>query len=120
MPSARPETVDFESLYSQKVDSGTAGPVPPATSVEVVTGAAVKPHDVASQSASGTNQSVARSFADVEDRPVEKLLPPIESVDDVSGRPISRNSGSGRPLLSHTSLRLTESYGAQEFSQRGE
>ncbi|MFM7924682.1 MAG: hypothetical protein ACKPJJ_31040, partial [Planctomycetaceae bacterium] len=69
VPSARPETVDFESLYSQKVDSGTAGPVPSATNAEVVNGAAVTPHDAASQSASATNQSVARSFADVEDRP---------------------------------------------------
>ena len=120
VPSARPETVDFESLYSQKVDSGTSGPVPSATNAEVVNGAAVTPHDAASQSASGTNQSVARSFADVEDRPVEKLLPPIESVDDVSSRSGSRNSGSGRPLLSHTSLRLTESDGVHQFSQLSE
>ncbi len=103
------ETVDFESLYSQKIE--------PAVTSESQTGKASVPaasSDATTLSASG--HAVVESFSGSSVPESGVLLPPIESSQPRQQTNNIQANSVPRVQLSHTSLRADESAASTRFS----
>ena len=123
VPRATPETVDFESLYSQKLDPVTGADLPavsevPAANAAVQSVAAESGKSGRVERATLGSQWVADSRPDVQT--VERVLPPIEGPLASEGKSVTRAPQSTNVVLSHTSLRMTETAQLPQLSERDE
>jgi len=107
-PASRPETVNFESLYSQKIEQ------PVKSGTQTIPAAAAAVENTVPLSASG--HAVVDSFRASADENAGVALPPIESVQRREQTTVGHSNNSSKVQLSHTSLRADESAASARFS----
>ena len=107
-PASRPETVNFESLYSQKIEQ------PVKSGTQTIPAAAAAVENTVPLSASG--HAVVDSFRASADENAGVALPPIESVQRREQTTVAHSNNSSKVQLSHTSLRADESAASARLS----